>query len=119
MEYGVYALIWAHPNIFGKRFSLIVAPNIGVIQDYECVVKSVEVKKGLARTIKTSNELADVFSSEESLNQTKIEAFGQKLLNILNHGAAGLMISIWHRTSLFDAMAQMSPATSEDIARSA
>lgn len=57
--------------------------------------------------------------SEESLDQTKIEAFGEKLIQILNHGAVGLMISIGHRTGLFDTMAQMTPATSEEIARRA
>ncbi|AFZ35727.1 Methyltransferase type 12 [Stanieria cyanosphaera PCC 7437] len=52
-------------------------------------------------------------------NPTKAEAFVEGLLNILNSGAISLMISIGHRTGLFDTMAQLPPSTSEEIAQAA
>lgn len=52
-------------------------------------------------------------------NPTKAEAFAEGLLNILNSGAISLMISIGHRTGLFDTMAQLPPSTSQQIADAA
>ncbi len=49
-------------------------------------------------------------------NQAKAEGFGNHLFEILNHSALSLMISIGHRTGLFDAMNEMKPATSQEIA---
>lgn len=46
-------------------------------------------------------------------------AFPERLLEVLNHGALCLMISIGHRTGLFDAMRELDPATSEEIAEKA
>ena len=42
--------------------------------------------------------------------------FADRLLSTLNHGALCLMISVGHRTGLFDAMKVMPPATSAEIA---
>jgi len=53
------------------------------------------------------------------IDANKIEAFAGKLLEILNNGALALMMSIGHRTGLFDAMSQMTPSTSEQIAKAA
>jgi 2-polyprenyl-3-methyl-5-hydroxy-6-metoxy-1,4-benzoquinol methylase len=50
-------------------------------------------------------------------NPAKAEEFSDRLLTALNHGALCLMISVGHRTGLFDAMREMPPATSEEIAR--
>ncbi|WP_299402636.1 hypothetical protein [Acaryochloris sp. IP29b_bin.148] len=54
------------------------------------------------------------------VNQTnhemKAEAFSHQLLETLNEGAITLMISIGHRTGLFDLLAKLPPATSETIA---
>jgi len=47
------------------------------------------------------------------------DAFAQKLLDSINAGALGLMISIGHRTGLFDAMAGREPSTSHQIAAAA
>lgn len=44
------------------------------------------------------------------------EEFAGRLLEILNDGALALMISIGHRTGLFDTMAKLPPGTSEKIA---
>ncbi len=55
------------------------------------------------------------------LNQEAAEkdVFTGRLLEIFNGGALALMISIGHRTGLFDTMAQLPPATSASIARAA
>jgi hypothetical protein len=46
----------------------------------------------------------------------KAEAFAARLLGTLNNGALCLMLSVGHRTGLFDVMSTSSPATSEEIA---
>jgi 2-polyprenyl-3-methyl-5-hydroxy-6-metoxy-1,4-benzoquinol methylase len=46
----------------------------------------------------------------------KAEAFAGRLLTALNNGALCLMISVGHRTGLFDVMSTSPPATSEEIA---
>jgi 2-polyprenyl-3-methyl-5-hydroxy-6-metoxy-1,4-benzoquinol methylase len=52
-------------------------------------------------------------------DQGKAEAFAGELLTALNHGALCLMVSVGHRTGLFDVMSTMPPATSEEIAAEA
>jgi hypothetical protein len=47
------------------------------------------------------------------------EAFAERLLEVLNAGGLALMISVGHRTGLFDAMAGLPPSTSEEVARHA
>lgn len=44
------------------------------------------------------------------------EAFAGKMLSALNHGALCLMVSVGHRTGLFDVMSRMAPARSDEIA---
>jgi len=46
-------------------------------------------------------------------------AFAERLLGILNGGALALMISIGHRTGLFDVMKGLAPSRSDEIARRA
>jgi SAM-dependent methyltransferase len=53
------------------------------------------------------------------LDATKVEAFGAKLVGILNGASAALMMSIGHQVGLFDTMAGLPPSTSEQIARAA
>lgn len=53
------------------------------------------------------------------LDQTKAEAFAERMLDVLNSGAIALMTSIGHRTGLFDTMAKLPPATSRQIASAA
>lgn len=53
------------------------------------------------------------------LDQSKIDAFAGQMTGFLNGAAAALMLSIGHRVGLFDAMAQLPPATSEEIAQAA
>lgn len=52
-------------------------------------------------------------------DQAKSEAFAGRVLNMLNNGALCLMVSIGHRTGLFDAMRQMEGSTSQEIADAA
>src|SRR3972149_2784039 len=52
-------------------------------------------------------------------NHQKAEAFAGKLIQILNDAALALMTSIGHRTGLFDAMSQLPPSTSKEIADAA
>ncbi|MEQ9641490.1 MAG: class I SAM-dependent methyltransferase [Alphaproteobacteria bacterium] len=54
-----------------------------------------------------------------ALDNATTENFADRLLDILNAGALSLMVSIGHRSGLFDAMAAMPPADCEEIARCA
>lgn len=47
------------------------------------------------------------------------QAFANRILAALNDGALCLMVSVGHRTGLFDVLAGMAPASSEEIARRA
>lgn len=58
-------------------------------------------------------------TGDAGFDPTKAEAFAERFLTALNHGALSLMISIGHRTGLFDAMSGMPPATSTQIAQAA
>ena len=55
-------------------------------------------------------------SSEYAFDEAAAQAFANRLVNTLNDGALCLMISIGHRTGLYDAMREMAPATSAQIA---
>jgi SAM-dependent methyltransferase len=52
-------------------------------------------------------------------DQAKAEAFAERVLTILNDGALAVMISIGHRTGLFDTLANLPPASSAQIAQAA
>ncbi len=52
-------------------------------------------------------------------DQAKAEAFAGKLMQTLNDGFLALLISVGHRTGLFDAMAGLPPSTSQQIADAA
>lgn len=54
-----------------------------------------------------------------SLDASKSEVFAESLVDTLNKGASALMISIGHRTGLFDVMAELPPMTAEQIAEKA
>jgi 2-polyprenyl-3-methyl-5-hydroxy-6-metoxy-1,4-benzoquinol methylase len=54
--------------------------------------------------------------SEQHIDQAKSEAFAEQMLSILNQGALSLMMSIGHKTHLFDSLSRMAPSTSEQIA---
>lgn len=50
------------------------------------------------------------------LDQARIDAFGQKTVETLNHAGLALMISIGHRNGLFEVLSRLPAATSEQIA---
>ena len=50
------------------------------------------------------------------LDQTRVDAFAARMLDVLNGGALALAISIGHRTRLFDTMGLLPPAGSQRIA---
>ncbi|WPP49981.1 class I SAM-dependent methyltransferase [Catalinimonas niigatensis] len=54
-----------------------------------------------------------------SLDNSWAEAFGQQMLDVINHGALALMLSLGHRTGLFDAMSELPPADSQTLADAA
>ena len=54
--------------------------------------------------------------TQPEIDRAKAEAFAGKLMTVLNNGSLALMISVGHRTGLFDVMAEMPPATSAEIA---
>ena len=56
---------------------------------------------------------------DRAFDSNKASAFAERLLTILNHGALCLMISVGHRTGLFDTMRKMTSGTSEEIATKA
>ncbi len=53
------------------------------------------------------------------LDQGKAEAFAERMIGVLNEGALAIMTSVGHRTGLFDAMAELPPSTSEQVASAA
>jgi 2-polyprenyl-3-methyl-5-hydroxy-6-metoxy-1,4-benzoquinol methylase len=55
-------------------------------------------------------------NNEQHIDQANSEAFAEQMLSILNQGALSLMISIGHKTHLFDNLSSMAPSTSEQIA---
>jgi hypothetical protein len=55
----------------------------------------------------------------EDFNDAQAEALAERMLDTLNSAARALLISVGHRTKLFDVMAKIHPATSEQIAQAA
>lgn len=52
-------------------------------------------------------------------DQTRAEAFAGQMLGMLNSSALAMMVSIGHRTQLFDTMVNLPPSTSQQIADAA
>lgn len=50
------------------------------------------------------------------LNPSKIEAFGSRMLTLLNNGATALLVSIGYKTGLFETLAALPPVTSSELA---
>ena len=55
----------------------------------------------------------------QTLSEGKTEAFAERMLDILNNSAIALMISVGHRTKLFDVLAELRPSTTQEIADAA
>jgi ubiquinone/menaquinone biosynthesis C-methylase UbiE len=52
----------------------------------------------------------------QAIDPAKAEAFAGQMVGFLNGSVLGFMLSIGHRTGLFDKMAQLPPSTSQQIA---
>jgi 2-polyprenyl-3-methyl-5-hydroxy-6-metoxy-1,4-benzoquinol methylase len=52
-------------------------------------------------------------------DETRAEAFAGRMLELLNDGALAVMISVGHRTRLFDALRETGAATSQELANAA
>ncbi|MGH7286677.1 MAG: transcriptional regulator, partial [Myxococcota bacterium] len=55
----------------------------------------------------------------QTLDEMKVTAFAQRMMDTLNDAFLALMVSIGHQTGLFDVMSGLPPATSEGIASKA
>lgn len=55
-------------------------------------------------------------NDHKDFDADKAEGFSEKLLTALNYGSLALMMSIGHRTGIFDAMRTLPPSTSEEVA---
>lgn len=55
----------------------------------------------------------------EQIEQSKAEAFAEKMLSVINGAGVALMSSIGHRTGLFDVMAKLPPSTPAEVAEAA
>ena len=53
------------------------------------------------------------------VDRARAGAFAGRLLAALNDGALCLMVSVGHRTGLFDVMSQSPPATSQELSQRA
>jgi 2-polyprenyl-3-methyl-5-hydroxy-6-metoxy-1,4-benzoquinol methylase len=60
-----------------------------------------------------------VIEEHTETDQTRFEAFGDRMVGMLNAGCTALLTSIGHQTGLFDALAAAGPVTSEELARRA
>ncbi|MEM9216509.1 MAG: class I SAM-dependent methyltransferase [Cyanobacteria bacterium P01_F01_bin.150] len=61
----------------------------------------------------TTQSLAPLF------DDSRVDALSKQLTNVFNNSALSLMVSIGHRTRLFDVLALLPPATSEQVAHAA
>jgi SAM-dependent methyltransferase len=57
--------------------------------------------------------------SQTELDEHELEAFGGRMVGMMNEAMLTLMVSVGHRTKLFDTMAAMEPATTGEIADAA
>jgi 2-polyprenyl-3-methyl-5-hydroxy-6-metoxy-1,4-benzoquinol methylase len=57
--------------------------------------------------------------TEPTLDGSRIEAFAERMVGVLDGAALALLTSLGHRTGLFEALAGLGPATSTEVARAA
>lgn len=67
----------------------------------------------------TASETTAAATTAQTVDEQRAAAFEEQLVGILNGGALSLMISIGHRTGLFDAMAATGPVTVDALAAQA
>jgi hypothetical protein len=52
-----------------------------------------------------------------AFDQARAEAFGDKIVGIMIGGSLSLMVSVGHRTGLFDKLSELPPSTGNEIAK--
>src|SRR5680860_1489882 len=62
---------------------------------------------------------AEGWHDMEILNQERAEAFGARLMAVIDDASLAMLTSVGHRTELFDALAGLGPSTSDQVARAA
>lgn len=55
----------------------------------------------------------------EEFDAARADAFAERVVGVLNAGSLALLLSVGHKTGLLDAMAQLPPSTSLEIAQAA
>jgi 2-polyprenyl-3-methyl-5-hydroxy-6-metoxy-1,4-benzoquinol methylase len=55
-------------------------------------------------------------SVQTTLDPNRVEAFSNRVVDAINGGALAMMLSVGHRTGIFDVMSTMPPSTSNEIA---
>lgn len=55
----------------------------------------------------------------KQIDPSRVDAFGERLIGVLNQGALALLLSLGHRTGLLDVMETLPPSTSDEIAHAA
>ena len=58
-------------------------------------------------------------ASASAFDDARAEAFGEQMVGVLNNGTLALLISIGHQVGLYEALSQLPPATSHEIAGAA
>ena len=58
-------------------------------------------------------------TSTKTFDKTRAKAFGQQMVGIMNAGAMSVMVSIGHKTGLFDSMDGAPPRSAEEVAAAA
>jgi 2-polyprenyl-3-methyl-5-hydroxy-6-metoxy-1,4-benzoquinol methylase len=58
-------------------------------------------------------------TTTQALDESKVEAFAGRMIQMLNDGMLALMTSVGHQTGLFDKLSTLPPSTSEQIASAA
>jgi 2-polyprenyl-3-methyl-5-hydroxy-6-metoxy-1,4-benzoquinol methylase len=74
---------------------------------------------GARRPCHQIDNVAEVRAMNTVLDSDRVQAFAEQALGIVNGGCLSLMLSVGHRTGLFDTLATLAPATSEEIATAA
>lgn len=67
----------------------------------------------------TTSSSTSAPTATSAFDAQRAEAFEEQLVDILNHGALCLMLSIGHRTGLLDTMASLGPASVTELAAAA
>jgi 2-polyprenyl-3-methyl-5-hydroxy-6-metoxy-1,4-benzoquinol methylase len=74
---------------------------------------------GRSSPLKEGWAMSETSTAVATIDSARAEAFAGQMMGVLNHGFLALLVSVGHRTRLFETMAGLPPATSEGIANAA